>query len=63
MGGDSRQVGGDFLAKPLDPEGPPPAPTTLTRALSMSFYTPLFYCKSGLVQRILTKVQRHQIRA
>ena len=29
MGGDSRQVGGDFLAKPLDPEGPPPAPTTL----------------------------------
>ena len=23
MGGDSRQVGGDFLAKPLDPEGPP----------------------------------------
>ena len=29
MGGDSRQVGGDFLAKPLDPEGPPPAQTTL----------------------------------
>ena len=23
MGGDSRQVGGDFLAKPLDPEFPP----------------------------------------
>ena len=23
MGGDFRQVGGDFLAKALDPEGPP----------------------------------------
>ena len=25
MGGDLRQVGGDFLAKALDPEGPPPS--------------------------------------
>ena len=25
MGGDSCQVGVDFLAKPLDPEGPPPS--------------------------------------
>ena len=30
MGGDFRQVGGDFLAKALDPEGPPPAQKTLT---------------------------------
>ena len=29
MGGDFRQVGGDFLAKALDPEGPPPAQKTL----------------------------------
>ena len=29
MGGDWCQMGGDFLAKPLDPEGPPPAVTTL----------------------------------
>ena len=29
MGGDFRQVGGDFLAKALDPEGPPPAQETL----------------------------------
>ena len=29
MGGDLRQVGGDFLAKALDPEGPPPAQKTL----------------------------------
>ena len=31
MGGDLRQVGGDFLAKALDPEGPPPAQKTLIR--------------------------------
>ena len=30
MGGDFRQVGGDFLAKALEPEGPPPAQETLT---------------------------------
>ena len=29
MGGYFRQVGGDFLAKALDPEGPPPAVVTL----------------------------------
>ena len=29
MGGDFRQVGGDFLAKALEPEGPPPAQETL----------------------------------
>ena len=29
LGGDFRQVGGDFLAKALEPEGPPPAQETL----------------------------------
>ena len=29
MGGDLRQLGGDFLAKALEPEGPPPARKTL----------------------------------
>ena len=29
MGGDFRQLGGDFLAKALEPEGPPPAQETL----------------------------------
>ena len=33
MGGDLRHVGGDFLAKALDPEGPPPAQTTLVAVL------------------------------
>ena len=28
MGGDFRQLGGDFLAKALEPEGPPPAQET-----------------------------------
>ena len=36
MGGDSRQVGGDFLAKPLDPEGPPPAQTTLLNIIKIN---------------------------
>ena len=34
MGGDFRQVGGDFLAKALDPEGPPPAQKTLSDAMA-----------------------------
>ena len=29
MGGDLSQLGGEFLAKPLEPEGPPPAQKTL----------------------------------
>ena len=36
MGGDSCQVGGDFLAKPLDPEGPPPAQKTLPKAAEVN---------------------------
>ena len=33
--------GGDFLAKPLDPEGPPPAPTTLPLPTFPKEYTPM----------------------
>ena len=36
MGGDFRQVGGDFLAKALEPEGPPPAQETLRGLLLAS---------------------------
>ena len=38
MGGDFRQVGGDFLAKALDPEGPPPAQETLGQGNAIDYF-------------------------
>ena len=48
MGGDLRQVGGDFLAKALDPEGPPPstenpAQSTTVPHLTKNTYTLINY--------------------